>query len=256
MNHLKVFSLCCMAAILLMAGCTSAGSLAGAVNADNKNFKSSWTMEISPLTGGKKEVHYIDLIVKGNRFFMHRKEPMEMPGMGFGPDYTFIHECDVVFDGKILWEFNRKAYTEIKGKVSEDSEWNSENNNSVVKFEPDKTALETIKFWNIPNVPTEVTAKDTILARQTTVLTCRARSPLGEDTILTFWVDPSSKLLLKRQDSVGGQSSGKGTDESIFGRQYTCTELQLNPGVPADRFTYKPKSSDKIETLTSYPFTI
>lgn len=231
----------------LLCGC---GSGAG-------SFSSKWEMEINELTGGKPTVHYIDLSVNGPKFYMHRKEPMELSSLGFGGEGTITQECDVVFDGKTLWEFNRKTYYEEGGTGGDSEEWNKEQENMILSMEPDSSALDIIRFWNIPKgLPTEQTGKDKVLGRDVNVLTSKQRSPLGADVVITLWIDPATKVMLKRQDSTGGESSGKGTSDSIFGRKYTCTEFSSNPGFPADRFVYKPKSTDKVEKMERYPFSI
>jgi|GEM_PF-3247552 len=250
----KVGNLCLLltlfisAALYCLAGCGG-----GAVS----NFSSKWKIEISEVTGGKKTEHYIDLMVKGNKFYMHRKEPFELAAFGFGEEGTVIHECDLVYDGKTLWEFNRKTYYEGNSPDEMVAEWNKEQENTAMKMEPDSTTIDIIKFWKIPKgLPTEQTARDTMLGRSVNVLTSRQRSPLGADMVLTFWVDPSSKIILKRQDSTGGESSGKGTGDSYFGRLYTCTEFTANPSFPAGRFEYKPGAGVKVEEEKQYPFSI
>ncbi|MDQ7827287.1 MAG: hypothetical protein RDV48_31120 [Candidatus Eremiobacteraeota bacterium] len=248
MNTLLCFVTLACALALCCGGC---GGGAGS------SFSSKWTIEVSELTGGKKSLHYIDLAVKGDKFFMHRKEPMEMESFGFGEEGVITHECDVAFDGKTLWEFNRKTSYDTKGDDEELDEWNKEQQNTVLKMEPDSTALEIIRFWKVPKgLPTERTAKDKILGRDVEVFTSRQRSSIGADVVLTFWIDPSQKVILKRQDSTGGESEGKGTSEEVFGRKYTCTEFTASPSFPKDRFTFKPGASQKVETLSRYPFSI
>ncbi len=230
---------------------------AGCGGSAASSFSSKWTIEISELLGGKKTIHSIDLMVQGDRFYMHRKEPMDMASFGFGEEGTVTHECDVVFDGKILWEFNRK--TSYAGASADESvdEWNKEQQNTVMKLEPDSTALEVIRFWKMPKgLPAEQTAKDMMLGRAVNVYTSKQRSVLGADMVLTFWIDPVQKIILKRQDSTGGETEGKGTSDSVFGRQYTCTEFTANPSFPKDRFTFKPGTSQTVEVLTHYPFSI
>jgi outer membrane lipoprotein-sorting protein len=219
-------------------------------------FSSKWTIEVNPFTGGKKQVHYIHLIVSGNRFYMHRTDPFELSSLGLGQEGTITQECDIVYDGKSLWWFNRKTTYDIKGAGSELDEWSKSQQSIVSRFEPDSTVLDVIQFWKMPKgLPVEQTAKDTIMGRQVTVLTSRQRSPLGADVVMTFWVDPQ-KIILKRQDSTGGESQGKGTTDAIFGRQYICTEFTANPSIPKDRFSFKPGSTDNVEELKRYPFEI
>jgi hypothetical protein len=248
----KMIVMCLVTGIAaLMLSLAAAGCGGGA-----SHFSSTWTIEVNPFTGGRKEVHYIDLAVDGNRFFMHRKDPFELSSLGLGQEGTITQECDIIYDGKYLWWANRKTTYDVKGAGSDMDEWSKSQESLVSKFEPDSTTIEIIKFWKLPKgLPTEKTGQDKILGRDVTVLTSRQRSPLGADVIMTFWVDPQ-KTILKRQDSTGGESQGKGTTDSVFGRQYICTEFNAAPSIPRDRFSFKPRSSDRVEVIKRYPFEI
>ncbi|MEW6282007.1 MAG: hypothetical protein AB1758_25610 [Candidatus Eremiobacterota bacterium] len=219
----------------LLVGC---GGVAGKVNG-SKKFKSEWTVQLIPLTGSKRNLT-ATLWVNGDRFRIHKTETGKLMPM----DATvYVLESDLVYDGKTLWEFNRKLYPQGQPDQAEQE--------GTCKHEPSKDELAGMQFWKFPDgLPVEAEGSESVGGVSCTKYISRQRSALGTDLVFRFWVDEGRGVMMKRAVGTGTDSGGGG--DAVFGSTFTCDKLEMNPSFDSKDFEHTP--SGEAQPIEELPF--
>jgi outer membrane lipoprotein-sorting protein len=201
---------------LATIGCSQDARLVGYANGSHK-VKARWNLQVHTLKGGLPETYVMQVWENGSVFRAHVNStvPSEI-----GP---VAEECDILCDGKTVWQFDRKVLSEDGSEPMPNEHYTP----------ADPKMMDSLYFWHVPVAPYNVDGTEKLLGRDCTRLKTTGKDITQNTVDVTCWIDPKLGYLLKRTNKSG---------EEFYGGQSECLEVEANPSFPAGHFD-PPKES-------------